>query len=149
MRWPTALCPRSPSSPVTVMAGNYAMCGKAYDPRFIYAWPTAKLRWWAANRQQNFIADTGGRIKNKGKEISAEEEQKLLGEIISRYNSQTTPQYAAARLWVDAIIDPALIQGVWLQKELQRRIIIMRYQNFKTGVLQVWSKRIIFIYEHP
>jgi acetyl-CoA carboxylase carboxyltransferase component len=88
-------------------AGNYAMCGKAYDPRFIYAWPTAKIAVMGGDQAAKTLLQIQvSALKSKGKEIAEEQEQKLLNEIKSRYDQQTTPYYAAARLWVDAIIDP-------------------------------------------
>jgi acetyl-CoA carboxylase carboxyltransferase component len=88
-------------------AGNYAMCGKAYDPRFIYAWPTARIAVMGGEQaaktlQQIQVAS----MKGKGMEVTAEDEKKLLDEITQKYLDQTSPYYAAARLWVDAIIDP-------------------------------------------
>ncbi len=88
-------------------AGNYAMCGKAYDPRFIYAWPSAKIAVMGGDQAAKTLLQiqvTG--MKAKGKEVTPEQEQKLLNEIKSRYEQQTSPWYAAARLWVDAVIDP-------------------------------------------
>jgi 3-methylcrotonyl-CoA carboxylase beta subunit len=88
-------------------AGNYAMCGKAYDPRFIYAWPTAKIAVMGGGQAANTLLQIQvAAMKAKGKEVSAEDEKKLLDEIKGRYEKQTTPYYAAARLWVDGIIDP-------------------------------------------
>jgi acetyl-CoA carboxylase carboxyltransferase component len=88
-------------------AGNYAMCGKAYDPRFIYAWPSAKIAVMGGEQAAKTLLQIQvAGMKTKGKEVSAEEEQKLLYEIKSRYERQTSPYYAAARLWVDAIVDP-------------------------------------------
>ena len=88
-------------------AGNYAMCGKAYDPRFIYAWPTAKIAVMGGDQAAKTLLQIQvSALKSKGKEITAEEEKKLLDTISGRYEIQTTPYYAAARLWVDAIIDP-------------------------------------------
>ncbi len=88
-------------------AGNYAMCGKAYDPRFIYAWPTAKIAVMGGEQAAKTLLQIQvAAMKAKGKEVSAEEEKKLLDEIKGRYETQTTPYYAAARLWVDEIIDP-------------------------------------------
>ena len=88
-------------------AGNYAMCGKAYDPRFIYAWPTAKIAVMGGDQAAKTLLQIQvAAMKAKGKEVSAEEEKKLLDEIKGRYDTQTTPYYAAARLWVDEIIDP-------------------------------------------
>jgi acetyl-CoA carboxylase carboxyltransferase component len=88
-------------------AGNYAMCGKAYDPRFIYAWPTAKIAVMGGGQAANTLLQIQvAAMKAKGKEVSAEDEKKLLDEIKGRYEKQTSSFYAAARLWVDAIIDP-------------------------------------------
>jgi acetyl-CoA carboxylase carboxyltransferase component len=88
-------------------AGNYAMCGKAYDPRFIYAWPNAKIAVMGGEQAAKTLLQIQvASLKAKGEEITAEEENKLLSEITAKYNSQTTPYYAAARLWVDEIIDP-------------------------------------------
>jgi len=88
-------------------AGNYAMCGKAYDPRFIYAWPSAKIAVMGGDQAAKTLLQIQvSAMKSKGEEIPAEKEQKLLNEIKSRYDQQTSPYYAAARLWVDAIIDP-------------------------------------------
>jgi len=88
-------------------AGNYAMCGKAYDPRFIYAWPTAKIAVMGGEQAAKTLLQIQvAGMKAKGKEVSAKDEEKLLNEITGRYEAQTTPYYAAARLWVDEIIDP-------------------------------------------
>jgi acetyl-CoA carboxylase carboxyltransferase component len=89
-------------------AGNYAMCGKAYDPRFIYAWPTAKIAVMGGDQAAKTLLQIQvAALKSKGEIITAEEETKLLDKIKNRYEQQTSPYYAAARLWVDAIIDPA------------------------------------------
>ncbi|MGZ3766143.1 MAG: acyl-CoA carboxylase subunit beta [Mucilaginibacter sp.] len=88
-------------------AGNYAMCGKAYDPRLIYAWPSAKIAVMGGSQAAKTllqIQESG--LKARGEEITKQKEEELLKEITDRYNSQTTPYYAAARLWVDGIIDP-------------------------------------------
>jgi acetyl-CoA carboxylase carboxyltransferase component len=88
-------------------AGNYAMCGKAYDPRFIVAWPTARIAvMGGAQAAKTLLQIQVSTFKAQGKTLSPEEEQKLLDDIEARYDEQTTPYYAAARLWVDAIIDP-------------------------------------------
>ncbi|MBC7686867.1 MAG: acyl-CoA carboxylase subunit beta [Aquabacterium sp.] len=118
-------------------AGNYAMCGKAYDPRFIYAWPTAKIAVMGGEQAAKTLLQIQvASLKAKGKLITAAEEEKLLSEIIQRYQTQTTPYYAAARLWVDDIIDPA-----------QTRLLIAEgiaaanhnkdIGEFKSGVMQV------------
>ncbi len=89
-------------------AGNYAMCGKAYDPRFIYAWPTAKIAVMSGDSAAKTLLQIEvASLKAKGQTITPENEKKLLDEIKGRYDKQTSPYYAAARLWVDAIIDPA------------------------------------------
>lgn len=88
-------------------AGNYAMCGKAYDPRLIYAWPTAKIAvMGGAQAAKTLLQIQESALKARGEEITAEKEAALLKEITDRYDSQTTPYYAASRLWVDGIIDP-------------------------------------------
>ncbi|MBC6492412.1 acyl-CoA carboxylase subunit beta [Flavihumibacter stibioxidans] len=89
-------------------AGNYAMCGKAYDPRFIYAWPTARIAVMGGEQAAKTLLQIQvAAMKAKGKEVAPEDEKKLLDEIKGRYEKQTSPYYAAARLWVDEIIDPA------------------------------------------
>ena len=88
-------------------AGNYAMCGKAYDPRLIFAWPTAKIAVMGGDQAAKTLLQIQvAAMKSEGKKLSAEQENDLLEEIKSRYDLQTSPYYAAARLWVDAIIDP-------------------------------------------
>jgi 3-methylcrotonyl-CoA carboxylase beta subunit len=88
-------------------AGNYAMCGKAYDPRLIYAWPTAQIAVMSGNSAAKTLLQIRvSALKSQGKNISKEEEALLLKEITDRYNEQLSPYYAAARLWVDGIIDP-------------------------------------------
>lgn len=88
-------------------AGNYAMCGKAYDPRLIYAWPTAKIAVMGGSQAaKTLLQIQEASLKAKGEEITAEEKSQLLKEITDKYDSQTTPYYAASRLWVDGIIDP-------------------------------------------
>jgi 3-methylcrotonyl-CoA carboxylase beta subunit len=88
-------------------AGNYAMCGKAYDPRLIYAWPSAQIAVMSgASAAKTLLQIRVASLKSQGKEISKEEEAALLKEITDRYNEQLSPYYAAARIWVDGIIDP-------------------------------------------
>ena len=88
-------------------AGNYAMCGKAYDPRFIYAWPSARIAVMGGDQAAKTLLQIEVASKKaKGETLSAEDEQKLLDKIKGRYDKQTSPYYAAARLWVDDIIDP-------------------------------------------
>ena len=88
-------------------AGNYAMCGKAYDPRLIYAWPSAQIAVMSgASAAKTLLQIRVASLKSQGKEITKEEESALLKEITDRYNEQLSPYYAAARIWVDGIIDP-------------------------------------------
>ncbi|HNT49737.1 MAG TPA: acyl-CoA carboxylase subunit beta [Cyclobacteriaceae bacterium] len=116
-------------------AGNYAMCGKAYDPRLIYAWPTAQLAVMSGNSAAKTLLQIRiSALKTQGKTISKEEEEQLLKEITARYNDQLSPYYAAARLWVDGVIDP-----------LQTRYVISTgitaanqapVEKFNVGVIQ-------------
>lgn len=88
-------------------AGNYAMCGKAYDPRFIYAWPTAQIAVMSGAAAANTLLQIKvATLKGKGEKITAEDQKNMLEEITNRYNDQLSPYYAASRLWVDGIIDP-------------------------------------------
>jgi acetyl-CoA carboxylase carboxyltransferase component len=88
-------------------AGNYAMCGKAYDPRLIVAWPTAQIAVMSgASAAKTLLQIRIAALKAEGRQLTKEEEAALLKEITDRYNEQLSPYYAAARLWVDAIIDP-------------------------------------------
>jgi len=88
-------------------AGNYAMCGKAYDPRLIYAWPTAKIAVMGGSQAaKTLLQIQEASLKAKGEVITPEKEAEMLKEITDKYDSQTTPYYAASRLWVDGIIDP-------------------------------------------
>ena len=118
-------------------AGNYAMCGKAYDPRFIYAWPTAKIAVMGGEQAaKTMLQIQVATLKKKGKEITEADEKNLLNKLIARYDAQTTPYYAAARLWVDGIIDPADTR-----KMISEGIAAADHNpdiaEFKTGVFQV------------
>jgi len=89
-------------------AGNYAMCGKAYDPRLIYAWPSARMAVMSgATAAKTLLQIQESAMKAKGIEIDPQTEEELLKKITDRYNEQLSPYYAAARLWVDGVIDPA------------------------------------------
>jgi acetyl-CoA carboxylase carboxyltransferase component len=118
-------------------AGNYAMCGKAYDPRFIYAWPTAKLAvMGGAAAAKTLLQIQVAGMKAKEKEVTPEEESKLLNEIKDRYEVQTSPYYAAARLWVDGIIDPADTRRL-IAEGLKAASHQTTIADFKMGVFQV------------
>jgi 3-methylcrotonyl-CoA carboxylase beta subunit len=118
-------------------AGNYAMCGKAYGPRFIYAWPTAKIAVMGGEQAAKTLLQIQvASLKAKGQEITPEEENKLLATITDRYNSQTTPYYAAARLWVDDIIDPIDTRRV-ISEGITAANHAPVTDVFSTGVIQV------------
>lgn len=118
-------------------AGNYAMCGKAYDPRFIYAWPSARIAVMGGEQAAKTLLQIQvSAMQAKGKEVSAEEEQSLLKAITDRYNSQISPYYAAARLWVDAIIDPVETRNV-ISESIRAANQSPIDANMKVGVFQV------------
>ena len=118
-------------------AGNYAMCGKAYDPRFIYAWPSAKIAVMGGEQAAKTLLQIEvASLKAKGKEITAENEAALLKEMMDKYAAQTTAVYAAARLWVDAIIDPKETRNI-ISENLSAANHNPVMEEFKTGVLQV------------
>ena len=118
-------------------AGNYAMCGKAYDPRFIYAWPTAKIAVMGGEQAAKTLLQIQvASMKAKGKEVSAEVEKKLLDEIMGRYETQTSAYYAAARLWVDEIIDPLDTRQV-ISEGITAANQNPRIDDMKVGVFQV------------
>ena len=118
-------------------AGNYAMCGKAYDPRFIYAWPTAKIAVMGGDQAAKTLLQIQvNAMKSKGQLVKPEEEQKLLSEIINRYELQTTPYYAAARLWVDDIIDPGQTRTV-IAEAISASNNNPDFPGIKLGVFQV------------
>jgi 3-methylcrotonyl-CoA carboxylase beta subunit len=118
-------------------AGNYAMCGKAYDPRFIYAWPGAKVAVMGGEQAaKTMLQIQVGAMKAKGQEVSPEEEQSILSKITDKYLKQTKAQYAAARLWVDAIIDPAETRRV-ISEGIHAANHNPHIEEFKTGVFQV------------
>ncbi|UKJ09113.1 acyl-CoA carboxylase subunit beta [Solitalea lacus] len=118
-------------------AGNYAMCGKAYDPRFIAAWPSAKIAvMGGAQAAKTLLQIQEASLRAKGEEITEEKEQELLKVITDKYNSQTTPYYAAARLWVDEIIDP-LDTRKWISMGIEAANHAPIEKPFNVGVLQV------------
>jgi len=118
-------------------AGNYAMCGKAYDPRFIYAWPSAKIAVMGGEQAaKTMLQIQVANLKAQGKTISSEEENKLLNSLKEKYNAQTTAYYAAARLWVDEIIDPILTRK-YIANGIGAANENADIPEFKTGVFQV------------
>jgi 3-methylcrotonyl-CoA carboxylase beta subunit len=117
-------------------AGNYAMCGKAYDPRFMFAWPTAKFAVMSGDAAANTLAEIKiKQMEREGKKLDEAAKKALLESVKATYGQQTDPRYAAARLWVDAIIDPAQTRDalVWA---LQAAALNTEVREFRTGVLQ-------------
>lgn len=117
-------------------AGNYAMCGKAYDPRLIYSWPTAQMAVMSgASAAKTLLQIKVSSLKKTGKEISPEEEKQLLEEIIAKYNEELSPYYAAARLWVDGVIDPRETRKV-ISMGIEAANHAPITERFNVGVLQ-------------
>ncbi len=117
-------------------AGHYAMCGKAYDPRFIFAWPTARYAVMSGDSAASTLVEIKiKQLERKGKKLSAAEKKELYESIRATYEHQTDPRYAAARLWVDAIIDPAHTREALIEA-LEAASLNPEVAEFKTGVLQ-------------
>ena len=118
-------------------AGNYAMCGKAYDPRLIVAWPSAELAVMSGNSAAKVLLQIEtASLKKKGEKITPEKEQELFNKIKSRYDAQVSPYYAAARLWTDGIIDP-LDTRKWISMGIEAANHAPIEKPFNMGVLQV------------
>jgi 3-methylcrotonyl-CoA carboxylase beta subunit len=116
-------------------AGNYAMCGKAYDPRLIVAWPTAQIAVMSgAAAAKTLLQIRVSTLKSQGKVIAQEEEDKLLKEITDRYNDQLSPYYAASRLWVDGVINP-LDTRQWIATGIEASNHAP-VEKFNVGVIQ-------------
>ncbi len=117
-------------------AGNYAMCGKAYDPRFIVAWPSAELAVMGGTQAAKVLAqiETASMAK-KGEKVDADKEKEVFDKIKARYDKQTSPYYAAARLWTDAIIDP-LDTRKWISTGIEAANHSPITKNFNLGVIQ-------------
>ncbi len=117
-------------------AGNYAMCGKAYDPRLIVAWPTARMAVMGGTQAAKVLLQIEkASLKKKGQALSEAEEQELLDTITSRYDEQTEPVYAAARMWVDAIIDPNHTRS-WISMGIEAANQAPADAAFRLGVMQ-------------
>ena len=117
-------------------AGHYAMCGKAYDPRFIFAWPTARYAVMSGDAAASTLVEIKiKQLEREGKKLSDADKKELKESIRATYEHQTDPRYAAARLWVDAIIDPAQTREalIW---SLEAAALNPDVKEFKTGVLQ-------------
>jgi acetyl-CoA carboxylase carboxyltransferase component len=118
-------------------AGNYAMCGKAYDPRLIVAWPSAKIAvMGGAQAAKVLLQIQVAGLKAKGEVITPEKEASLLKTITDRYNETTDPYYGAARLWIDAIIDP-LDTRKWVSMGIEMANHNADMKVFNPGVIQV------------
>ncbi|MGJ5641058.1 acyl-CoA carboxylase subunit beta [Formosa sp. S-31] len=118
-------------------AGNYAMCGKAYDPRLIVAWPSAELAVMSGNSAAKVLLQIEtASLKAKGETITPEKEEALYNQIKSRYDNQVSPYYAAARLWTDAIIDP-LDTRTWISMGIEAANHAPIEKPFNLGVIQV------------
>lgn len=118
-------------------AGNYAMCGKAYDPRLIAAWPSAELAVMSGNSAAKVLLQIEtASLKKKGETITKEKEEELFNKIKDRYDAQVSPYYAAARIWTDAIIDP-LDTRTWISMGIEAANHAPIEKKFNLGVLQV------------
>ncbi|MCZ8197054.1 MAG: acyl-CoA carboxylase subunit beta [Flavobacterium sp.] len=118
-------------------AGNYAMCGKAYDPRLIVAWPSAELAVMGGTQAAKVLAQIeASSLKAKGETVDEKVEQELFDKIKARYDAQVSPYYAAARLWTDAIIDP-LETRTWISMGIEAANHSPIEKKFNLGVIQV------------
>lgn len=118
-------------------AGNYAMCGKAYDPRLIFAWPSAELAVMGGTQAAKVLAQIeASSLKAKGEVIDEVKEKELFDKIKARYDEQVSPYYAAARLWTDAIIDP-LETRTWISMGIEAANHAPIEKRFNLGVIQV------------
>jgi acetyl-CoA carboxylase carboxyltransferase component len=118
-------------------AGNYAMCGKAYDPRLIAAWPSAELAVMSGNSAAKVLAQIEtASLKKKGETITKEKEEELFNKIKSRYDDQVSPYYAASRIWTDGVINP-LDTRTWISMGIEAANHAPIEKPFNMGVLQV------------
>ncbi len=118
-------------------AGNYAMCGKAYDPRLIAAWPSAELAVMSGNSAAKVLLQIEtASLKKKGEEITPEKEAALFDQIKSKYDKQISPYYAAARIWTDGVINP-LDTRTWISMGIEAANHAPIEKQFNLGVLQV------------
>ncbi|MEL0643088.1 carboxyl transferase domain-containing protein [Olleya sp. Ti.3.14] len=118
-------------------AGNYAMCGKAYDPRLIAAWPSAELAVMSGNSAAKVLLQIEtASLKKKGETITKEKEDELFNKIKARYDNQVSPYYAAARIWTDGVIDP-LDTRTWISMGIDAANHAPIEKPFNMGVLQV------------
>ena len=117
-------------------AGNYAMCGKAYDPRLIVGWPTAQIAvMGGAQAAKVLLQIEVASLKAKGEEITPEREKEMFDTVKARYDEQTAPEYAASRLWIDAIIDP-LDTRKWVSMGIEAADHAPTEKPYNVGVIQ-------------
>jgi acetyl-CoA carboxylase carboxyltransferase component len=118
-------------------AGNYAMCGKAYDPRLIAAWPSAELAVMSGNSAAKVLLQIEkASLKKKGEKITSEKENELFENIKSRYDNQISPYYAAARIWTDSVINP-LETRTWVSMGIEAANHAPIQRKFNLGIIQV------------
>jgi acetyl-CoA carboxylase carboxyltransferase component len=117
-------------------AGHYAMCGKAYDPRFVFAWPTAKYAVMSGDAAAGTLVEIKVKqLERSGKKLSEEEKKELFDSVKKTYDEQTDPRYGAARLWIDKIIDPMETRQA-ITQALEAAALNPEVPEFKVGVLQ-------------
>jgi 3-methylcrotonyl-CoA carboxylase beta subunit len=117
-------------------AGHYAMCGKAYDPRFVFAWPTARYAVMSGDSAAGTLVEIKiKQLERTGKQLTDEEKKKLYESVKQTYDEQTDPRYGAARLWIDKIIDPAETRDA-ITQALEAAALNPDVPEFKVGVLQ-------------
>lgn len=118
-------------------AGNYAMCGKAYDPRLIVAWPSAELAVMSGNSASKVLLQIEtAALKKQGQKITEQQEAELLSNIMEKYDAQVSPFYAAARLWTDAVIDPLETRN-WISMGIEAANHAPIEKDFNLGLIQV------------
>ncbi len=117
-------------------AGHYAMCGKAYDPRFLYAWPTARYAVMSGESAAGTLVEIKiKQLERGGKKLSEEEKKELFESVRDTYVRQTDPRYGAARLWIDRIIDPIDTRDA-ITRALEAAALNPEVAEFNVGVLQ-------------
>ena len=117
-------------------AGHYAMCGKAYDPRFLFAWPTARYAVMSGESAAGTLVEIKiKQLERGGKKLSDEEKKALYDSVKKTYDEQTDPRYGAARLWIDKIIDPLETRDA-ITRALEAAALNPDVPEFKVGVLQ-------------
>ncbi|MBG7630232.1 MAG: acyl-CoA carboxylase subunit beta, partial [Bacteroidetes bacterium] len=118
-------------------AGNYAMCGKAYDPRLIVAWPSARLAVMGGSQAAKVLLQIEtASLKKRGVKISKEKKEEILASIEAKYDAQTSPYYAAARLWTDGVINP-LDTRKWISMGIEAANHAPIEKQFNLGIIQV------------